>query len=134
MVNEITWKETPKEDEKKIQKRLEKGRKAMENRKKIREMKEDKAKKKLTEEKKEGLTKREKMVQKINKQNVKKLKKKKENESKETPQVGLSTENEKWRQKRVKRYNDSVWRGWRETDGVKYSVTGSGSKSASKKK
>ncbi|MBX0355885.1 MULTISPECIES: hypothetical protein [Bacillus cereus group] len=33
-----------------------------------------------------------------------------------------------------KRYNDRVWKGWRETDGVNYPVTGSGGKSASKKK
>mgnify|MGYP001052907111 CR=1 FL=1 len=33
-----------------------------------------------------------------------------------------------------KRYNDRVWKGWRETDGVTYPVTGSGEKSASKKK
>lgn len=33
-----------------------------------------------------------------------------------------------------KRYNDRVWKGWRETDGVTYPVTGSGGKSASKKK
>ncbi|PEU93548.1 hypothetical protein CN415_12595 [Bacillus cereus] len=106
----------------------------MEKRRKIREMKEEKAKRKLTEEKREGLTKREKMVQKINKQNVKKLNKKKEKEGEATPQVGISTENEKWREKRVKRYNDRVWKGWRETDGVTYPVTGSGGKSASKKK
>ncbi|PEM08042.1 hypothetical protein [Bacillus wiedmannii] len=106
----------------------------MEKRRKIRETKEEKAKKKLTEGKKEELTKREKMVQKINKQNVKKLRKKTEKESKATPQVGMSAENEKWRQKRVNRYNERVWKGWRETDGVTYPVTGSGSKSASKKK
>ncbi|HDX9670335.1 TPA: hypothetical protein ROY24_003412 [Bacillus cereus] len=33
-----------------------------------------------------------------------------------------------------KRYNDRVWRGWRETDGITYPVTGSGAKSVSKKK
>ncbi|AJQ61869.1 hypothetical protein CON48_22635 [Bacillus thuringiensis] len=33
-----------------------------------------------------------------------------------------------------KRYNDRVWKGWRETDGVTYPVTGSDEKSASKKK
>ncbi|AXY07611.1 hypothetical protein CUC43_12485 [Bacillus thuringiensis LM1212] len=33
-----------------------------------------------------------------------------------------------------KRYNDRVWKGWRETDGVTYPVTGSGEKSPSKKK
>ncbi|EJS74963.1 hypothetical protein CON38_02320 [Bacillus cereus] len=32
-----------------------------------------------------------------------------------------------------KRYNDRVWKGWRETDGVTYPVTGSGEKSASSK-
>ena len=32
-----------------------------------------------------------------------------------------------------KRYNDRVWKGWRETDGVTYPVTGSGGKSASSK-
>ena len=33
-----------------------------------------------------------------------------------------------------KRYNDRVWKGWRETDGITYPVTGSGAKSVGKKK
>lgn len=33
-----------------------------------------------------------------------------------------------------KRYNDRVWKGWRETDGITYPVTGLGGKSANKKK
>jgi len=37
--------------------------------------------------------------------------------NKKHPQVGSSASNKKWRNKGVKRYNDKVWRGWRESDG-----------------
>ena len=31
--------------------------------------------------------------------------------------VGSSANNRKWQQKRKKRYNETVWKGWRESDG-----------------
>ena len=42
---------------------------------------------------------------------------KKQVTSKNKLQVGSSASNNKWRSKGVKRYNERVWRGWRESDG-----------------
>lgn len=38
-------------------------------------------------------------------------------------QVGSSAENKKWEQKRKDRYNQKVWKGWRESDGEVSPVT-----------
>lgn len=47
--------------------------------------------------------------------------------------IDLKLEQQSW--ERVnKRYNDRVWKGWRESDGVNYPVSGSGAKSISKKR
>lgn len=42
--------------------------------------------------------------------------------SKKKAQVGPSKKNRKGEQRRVKRYNDRVWPGWRESDGVRSPV------------
>lgn len=42
---------------------------------------------------------------------------------KKHPQVGSSASNNKWRNKGVKKYNERVWRGWREEDGKPSPVT-----------
>ncbi|GAB6462077.1 hypothetical protein bcgnr5390_11140 [Bacillus luti] len=133
MTNAINWVESPKEDEKKKLKQLEKGKKAIEKRKRIREEKLAKQKQRDEKERikredelraihngeerpKEELSKREKMVEKINKQNLKKLRKKRQEEKIALPQVGMSRENKKWEQKRINKYNARVWKGWRESE------------------
>lgn len=37
--------------------------------------------------------------------------------------VGMSKKNKKWKDKGVKRYNQRVWPGWRESDGKASPVT-----------
>lgn len=37
--------------------------------------------------------------------------------SKDSLTIGKSENNKKWEQKRVQRYNERVWKGWRENDG-----------------
>lgn len=37
-------------------------------------------------------------------------------------------EQRKWQSIRYRRYQETVWKGWRLTDGVTYPVTGSGGK------
>jgi hypothetical protein len=44
-------------------------------------------------------------------------------QEKAKPTIGTSKNNKKWEQKRKERYNEKVWRGWRETDGQSYPVT-----------
>ncbi|HDR7643855.1 hypothetical protein [Bacillus mycoides] len=47
---------------------------------------------------------------------------------------GIYSKAEQQRMGRVnKKYNDRVWKGWRETDGVTYPVTGSGGKKKTEK-
>lgn len=38
-------------------------------------------------------------------------------EERAQPTVGKSKNNKKWEQKRVERYNQRVWKGWRESEG-----------------
>ncbi|MED2041197.1 hypothetical protein P4V58_29580 [Bacillus wiedmannii] len=64
----------------------------------------------------------------LEKEQAKYILKPKKNSSK--PMSTIEKQSEELRAK--KRYNDRVWKGWRETDGIKYPVTGSGEKSASK--
>jgi hypothetical protein len=44
-------------------------------------------------------------------------------EKKTKPIVGTSKHNKKWEEKRKERYNQRVWKGWRESDGKQYPVT-----------
>ncbi|MGD2278426.1 hypothetical protein [Bacillus wiedmannii] len=64
--------------------------------------------------------------------------KKEMNKSKNSKKNGstrMGEEDKKYVESKVmKRYNDRVWKGWRETDGITCPVTGSGGKSANKKK
>lgn len=58
----------------------------------------------------------------------------KSKKSKKNGSTRMGEEDRKYVESKVKkRYNDRVWKGWRETDGITYPVTGSGGKSASKK-
>jgi len=44
-----------------------------------------------------------------------------------------TTEKKNAESRAMKRYHDRVWKGWRESDGKTYPVTGSGAKSANEK-
>lgn len=50
-------------------------------------------------------------------------KNKEKTESKSVGSVGMSRANKAGERKRKKRYDQKVWKGWRDSDGVSYPVT-----------